>query len=68
MCKWWCPVVAFDAVHDAILIHGHIGYSEEYPLEQRLRDIMGFEFADGTAQIMKIIIAREMMGRDAVPY
>ncbi|MEW6034695.1 MAG: acyl-CoA dehydrogenase family protein [Chloroflexota bacterium] len=68
MCKWWCPVVAFDAVHDAILIHGHVGYSEEYPLEQRLRDIMGFEFADGTAQIMKIIIAREMMGRAAVPY
>ncbi|MDP3955165.1 MAG: acyl-CoA dehydrogenase family protein, partial [bacterium] len=42
MCKWWCPVVAFDAIHDAILIHGHIGYSEEHPLEQRLRDIMGF--------------------------
>ncbi|MFC1919545.1 acyl-CoA dehydrogenase family protein [Chloroflexota bacterium] len=68
MCKWWCPVVAFDAVHDAILLHGHVGYSEEYHLEQRLRDILGFEFADGTAQIMKIIIARELMGKDAVPY
>ncbi len=68
MCKWWCPVVAFDAIHDAILVHGHIGYSEEHPLEQRLRDIIGFEFADGTAQIMKIIIARQKMGRDAVPY
>ncbi|MEW6034814.1 MAG: acyl-CoA dehydrogenase family protein [Chloroflexota bacterium] len=68
MCKWWCPVVAFDAVHDAILLHGHIGYSEEFPLEQRLRDLLGMEFADGTAQIMKIIIAREMMGRVAVPY
>jgi cyclohexanecarboxyl-CoA dehydrogenase len=68
MCKWWCPVVAFDSVHDAILIHGHVGYSEEYPLEQRLRDIMGFEFADGTAQIMKKIIAREIMGRDAAPH
>jgi len=68
MCKWWCPVVAFEAVHDCILLHGHIGYSEEYPLEQKLRDVMGFEFADGTSQIMKIIIAREMMGRVAVPY
>ena len=29
---------------------------------------LGFEFADGTAQIMKIIIARELMGRTAVPY
>ncbi|MDO8472499.1 MAG: acyl-CoA dehydrogenase family protein [Dehalococcoidia bacterium] len=68
MCKWLCPVVAFEAVHDAILIHGHAGYSEDLPLEQRLRDIMGFEFADGTAQIMKIIIAREMMGRESLPY
>lgn len=65
MCKWWCPVVAFEAIHDAILIHGHAGYSEEYPLEQRLRDVMGFEFADGTSQIMKMVIARDMMGRAA---
>ena len=68
MCKWWCPVVAFNAIHDCLLIHGHIGYSEEAPLEQRLRDVMGLEFADGTAQIQKIVIARELMGRIAVPY
>ena len=68
MCKWWCPEVAFNAIHDCLLLHGHIGYSEDYPLEQRLRDVLGFEFADGTAQIMKIIIARELMGRIAVPY
>jgi cyclohexanecarboxyl-CoA dehydrogenase len=68
MCKWWCPEVAFNAVHDCILLHGHIGYSEEYPLEQRLRDTLGYEFADGTSQIMKIIVARELMGRIAVPY
>lgn len=68
MCKWWCPIVAFNAVHDALLIHGHIGYSEEYPLEQRLRDAIGLEYTDGMAQIMKIVIARELMGRTAVPY
>ena len=68
MCKWWCPEVAFNAVHDCILLHGHVGYAEEYPLEQRLRDVMGFEIADGTAQIMKIIIARELMGKIAIPY
>ncbi len=68
MCKWFCPVVSFKAIHDCILIHGHIGYSEEYPLEQRLRDCLGLEFTDSTEQIMKIIIARELMGRIAVPY
>jgi cyclohexanecarboxyl-CoA dehydrogenase len=68
MCKWWCPVVAVDAVHQALLIHGHVGYSEEYPLEQQLRDAIGLEYTDGTAQIMKIVIARELMGKVAIPY
>ena len=68
MCKWWCPQIAFNVIHDCLLIHGHLGYSEEYPLEQRLRDTLGIEFTDGTADMMKITIARELMGRAAVPY
>jgi len=68
MCKWWCPQVAFDAIHDCLLIHGHLGYSEEFPLEQRLRDVLGIEFTDGTADMMKITVARELMGKMAVPY
>ena len=68
MCKWWCPEVAFNAIHDCIVLHGHVGYSEELILEQHLRDTLGLYFADGTPQIMKIIVARELMGRVAVPY
>ena len=68
MCKWLGAKTGFDAIHDALLIHGHVGYSEEYPLEQRLRDAVGLEFTDGMDQIMKIVIARELMGRTAVPY
>ena len=68
MCKWWGPQVAFNAVHDCLLLHGHIGYSEDYPLEQRLRDCLGLEFTDGTAEVMKTIIARELMGDVARPY
>lgn len=68
MCKWFCPQVAVRVIHNAILIHGHYGYSEEMPLEQRLRDVIGWEFADGTAEIMKIIISRELMGREYLPY
>lgn len=68
MCKLLCPQVALPAVHDSLVIHGHIGYSEEFPLEQRLRDTMGVEFADGTPDIMRLVIARELMGRVAVPY
>ncbi|OIP88444.1 MAG: hypothetical protein AUK24_07985 [Syntrophaceae bacterium CG2_30_49_12] len=67
MCKWFCPVVAVNAIHDSLLIHGHVGYSEEHPVEQRLRDAIGFEMADGTANIMKIIISRQLVGREFLP-
>jgi cyclohexanecarboxyl-CoA dehydrogenase len=36
-------------------------------MEQRLRDVLGFQIGDGTAQIMKTIIARTRAGREAVP-
>ena len=68
MCKWLCPVVACNAIHDALLIHGHVAYSEELPIEQRLRDAIGFQMADGTAEIMKLIIARLLIGKEAKPY
>ena len=68
MCKWWCPKIAVQIVHDCLLTFGHVGYSEDHPVEQRLRDVIGFEIADGTAQIMKLIIARELLGREFLPY
>jgi cyclohexanecarboxyl-CoA dehydrogenase len=68
MCKWWGPKTAFDVIHSCLLMHGHGGYGSETPHQQRLRDVMGLEIGDGTAQIMKLIIARERVGRVAVPY
>jgi cyclohexanecarboxyl-CoA dehydrogenase len=66
MCKWWAPKLAYDAVHQCLLMHGHGGY-DRGPMEQRLRDILGFQIGDGTAQIMKTVIARTRAGRAAVP-
>lgn len=65
MCKWWAPKLAFDVVHQCLLMHGHGGYSRDYPYEQRLRDVLGLQIGDGTAQIMKMIIAREKLGEHA---
>ena len=67
MCKWWGPKLAYDAVQSCLLMHGHGGYDRELPFEQRLRDLLGFHIGDGTAQIMKTIIARQRAGRAAVP-
>lgn len=60
MCKWWCPQIAVNVIHDCLLTHGHIGYSEDHPLEGRLRDAVGLELADGPADIMKMIISRAL--------
>ena len=66
MAKWWAPKLAYDAIHQCLLMFGHGGY-DRCPMEQRLRDVLGFQIGDGTAQIMKTIIARTRAGRKAVP-
>jgi cyclohexanecarboxyl-CoA dehydrogenase len=66
MTKWWPPLIAYEAIHACLLIHGHAGYSDTLPFQQRLRDVLGLQIGDGTAHIMKNIIARERAGRDAV--
>ena len=65
MCKWWGPKLAYDCVHQCLLMFGHGGYDRGV-MEQRLRDVLGFQIGDGTAQIMKTIIARTQAGRAAV--
>jgi cyclohexanecarboxyl-CoA dehydrogenase len=66
MCKWWGPKLAYEVVHQCLLSFGHGGY-DRGPMEQRLRDVLGFQIGDGTAQIMKTIVARDRAGRHAVP-
>ena len=68
MCKWWAPKLSVDTIHQCLLTHGHLGYSRDLPHQQRLRDVMGLEIGDGTAQISKMVIARETVGRAAVQY
>jgi len=68
MVKWWAPKLAYEAIHQCLLVHGHAGYSRDLPYEQRLRDVLGLQIGDGTAQIMKTVIARARAGRRNVPY
>lgn len=67
MCKWWAPKLAVEVIHSCLLMHGHSGYSKDLPFQQRMRDVMGMEIGDGTAQIMKLIIARQKIDRKFVP-
>jgi cyclohexanecarboxyl-CoA dehydrogenase len=67
MCKWWAPKLAAEIIQTCLLTHGHSAYSASLPYEQRLRDVLGLQIGDGTAQIMKLIIARQKAGRSEVP-
>src|SRR6266478_10119949 len=67
-CKWWAPELAVQVLHQCLLLHGHLGFSLDLPHQQRLRDVIGLEIGDGTAQIMKTLVAREVIGKAARPY
>jgi cyclohexanecarboxyl-CoA dehydrogenase len=68
MTKWWAPRLSVDTIHECLRLHGHYGYTDELPFEQRMRDVIGLEIGDGTAEVMKVIVARELMGRESLPY
>ena len=59
---------AFQALHACVTLSGWPGYSSDLPHEQRMRDVMGLEIGDGTPEIMKMVVAREVFGRESLPY
>jgi cyclohexanecarboxyl-CoA dehydrogenase len=65
--KWWGPRLAVEVCHQALLTFGHAAYSDELPQAQRLRDVIGLEIGDGTAQIAKLVAARQLFGREFSP-
>jgi len=66
MAKWFCPKIATEVIHNCVLALGHFGYTTDYPLAERLRDVVGLEIGDGTPEIMKTILVREMIGKEFV--
>lgn len=62
--KLFATEAAVRAAGDAVLIHGGRGYSNEYPVERYYRDIKGLQIYEGTSHIQRLIIARELVGRE----
>lgn len=48
---------------DAVQIYGGYGYSKEYPVEKLMRDAKLIQIYEGTSQIQRLVIAREVMGK-----
>lgn len=63
--KLFATEAAMKAASDAVLLHGNRGYSNLYPVERYYRDIKGLQIYEGTSHIQKVIIARELVGKDS---
>lgn len=48
---------------DAVQIYGGYGYSREYPVEKLMRDAKLIQIYEGTSQIQRLVIAREVLGK-----
>ncbi len=62
--KLFATEAAMRAASEAVLIHGGRGYSSEFPVERFYRDIKGLQIYEGTSHIQRIIIARDVIGRE----
>ena len=61
MSKLYCTDVAMEVTTDAVQILGGYGYISEYPLERMMRDAKITQIYEGTNQIQRLVIAREMV-------
>ncbi len=64
MAKAFCADVVMRTTTNAVQVYGGYGYSEEYPVEKLMRDAKIFQIYEGTSQIQRLIIAREMLTRN----
>ncbi|RME61832.1 MAG: acyl-CoA dehydrogenase [Candidatus Dadabacteria bacterium] len=61
MAKRFSADIAMEAATNAVQIYGGYGYSKEYPVEKIFRDAKLLQIYEGTSQIQRIVIARELL-------
>lgn len=63
MAKRFVTDVCFDIANDALQLHGGYGYLHDYGVEKLVRDLRVHQILEGTNEVMRVIIARHMIGR-----
>lgn len=63
MAKRFVTDKGFDIANDALQIHGGYGYLHDYGVEKLVRDLRVHQILEGTNEIMRVIIARHLVGR-----
>jgi len=65
MAKRLATDLGFQICNEALQLHGGYGYIREYPLERYFRDVRVHQILEGTNEIMRVIIARHLLGNDS---
>ena len=63
MAKRFATDGGFEVANQALQLHGGYGYLRDYPLERIVRDLRVHQILEGTNEIMRVIISREILGR-----
>lgn len=61
--KAYASDVVMEVTTNAVQVFGGYGYTRDYPVEKLMRDAKLFQIYEGTSQIQRMVIAREMLGR-----
>ncbi len=61
MAKRFVTDIGFNIVNEALQIHGGYGYLRDYPLERMLRDVRVHQILEGTNEVMRVIVARDLL-------
>ncbi len=64
--KLYSTEAAVDVTSKAIQVHGGYGYTEEYPVERYYRDVRHLTMAEGTSEIQKLILGRDILKLSAL--
>jgi alkylation response protein AidB-like acyl-CoA dehydrogenase len=62
MAKLYASELAMRATTKAVQLHGGYGYTTDYPVERMMRDAKICEIGEGTSEIQRIVIARQLLG------
>ena len=63
MAKRFVTDACFDVANQALQLHGGYGYLAEYGIEKIVRDLRVHQILEGTNEIMRLIVARSLVGR-----
>jgi alkylation response protein AidB-like acyl-CoA dehydrogenase len=62
MAKRFATDAGFAVCNEALQLHGGYGYLKDFPIERYLRDVRVHQILEGTNEIMRVIIARRLLG------